>query len=84
MCTIVPNDPNIPRCSMAAQQYIGCEGAITELGVDYVPRHLLKMSDGAEMYVAAHCLRKKEPPKREQMSTWDDVIVWHPKETTHV
>ena len=30
-------------------------------------------------------LRKKRPPQsREPVSTWDDVIVWRPKETSHV
>lgn len=29
-------------------------------------------------------IRKLPPPTREPVSTWDDVIVWRPKETSHV
>lgn len=31
-----------------------------------------------------HLHKRRRPPPREQTSTWDDVIVWRPKETSHV
>jgi hypothetical protein len=59
------------------------ESPITGRWVDadkYVVRH-----DGRFYQVSPRYLRKKRPPpKREQISTWDDVIVWRPKELTHV
>jgi ribosomal protein L21E len=36
------------------------------------------------VWSARDAIRKLPPPPREQTSTWDDVIVWRPKETSHV
>lgn len=43
----------------------------------------VRAQDG-RIFVARPCkLRKKKPP-RQPVSTWNDVIVWRPKETSHV
>lgn len=39
---------------------------------------------GSNVHSQPHCIRKIQPPKREPTSTWDDVIVWKPREVTHV
>jgi hypothetical protein len=46
----------------------------------------VKFPDSDLMWLAEpHELRKRRPPPpREQTSTWDDVVVWRPKETSHV
>jgi len=42
-------------------------------------------SDGKTWSTPPNRLRKKRPPQqREATSSWDDVIVWRPKETEHV
>jgi hypothetical protein len=56
-----------------------CESFLMESRVYYV----IAGHDGVEYYADPLCLRKRHPP-REQTSTWDDVIVWRPKETAHV
>lgn len=41
--------------------------------------------DGKQHQVDPPRLRKKRPPpQREAISSWDDVIVWRPKEMQHV
>jgi hypothetical protein len=66
---------------------IGREGTIVALYVDTIfglQRHRVDCGDRV-FRVTERCLRKKQPPQpREQVSTWDDVIVWRPKETSHV
>lgn len=74
-------------CARHLEHVLGKEGTIVELSVDYVrgiPQHGIEMRDGERIKAARTCLRKKLPPPREQTSTWDDVIVWRPKEIAHV
>ena len=71
--------------ALGAGIYIGQEGVIEELSVKFMtdgdPKHSVRMKDGVFLDVAQRCLRKRRPPPtREQTSTWDDVIVWRPKE----
>jgi hypothetical protein len=41
--------------------------------------------EGTYYQVFEKRLRKRRPPPtREPVSSWDDVIVWRPKETSHV
>ena len=68
---------------------IGMEGSIEELNIDRmwngVPCHGVVTKSGERLNVSASLLRKKRPPPvRERTSTWDDVLVWRPKELTHV
>lgn len=45
----------------------------------------IRAHDGRLFAAQPHHLQKKKPPPvREQTSTWDDVIVWRPKETANV
>lgn len=47
--------------------------------------HEIRYPDGGTGDARPQCLRKKRPPPtREQTSTWDDVIVWRPREVSHV
>jgi hypothetical protein len=57
--------------------WIDSEGIQTNAGY-YVTKH-----HGKVWQTAPHRLRKRPPP-REQTSAWDDVIVWRPKEMSHV
>lgn len=72
-----------------ARKCIGKEGVIQELCVSTMlggePRHLVVMRDGERIHAGVSCLRKRRPPpQREATSSWDDVIVWRPKELAHV
>jgi hypothetical protein len=62
------------------------ESAPVELFTQSRPQHVVRSAlDGSTFYVSICCLRKcQPPPHRETVSTWDDVIVWRPKETSHV
>ena len=47
--------------------------------------YVVRLRSGEEIAALPENLRKRRPPApREQTSTWDDVIVWRPNETSHV
>lgn len=72
--------------STEGRAYVGREFEITSLTARH-PRwdcQVRALDDGKEADACFRVLRKKQPPAREPTSTWDDVIVWRPKETTHV
>jgi hypothetical protein len=47
--------------------------------------YFIRTDDGMRMDVGIVCLKKIPPlPQREATSSWDDVIVWRPKEKAHV
>lgn len=52
---------------------------------DNLPRHSVVGTDGFKYCVPVEDLRKRRPPpQREATSSWDDVIVWKPREVEHV
>jgi hypothetical protein len=76
------------RAEPGAQIYFGQEARIIQLSVSFMqlgrPRHLIEMGDTMLLEVDELCLRKKKPPApREQVSSWENVIVWRPKELAH-
>jgi hypothetical protein len=71
--------PNEPAC-------VGMRGTVIEVGVaDWTGVEFVRVDyAGHLVYSRPKVLRKIPPPKREPTSTWDNVIVWRPKETSHV
>lgn len=52
-----------------------------------IERHgyMVRRPDGVlAIYVPEHLRKRRPPPTREPVSTWDDVIVWKPREVSHV
>lgn len=82
---LVPCAPYDPQ----AEKYLGQEIEIVAplelvLHMDD-PAYQFKASDGVIGWATPKALRKRRPPPtREQTSTWDDLIVWRPKEIAHV
>jgi hypothetical protein len=69
-----------------------CEIVALVRPVDYVSEvtgnlifagKLLVLYRGKYFQVFSKHLRKRRPP-RDPTSTWDDMIVWRPKDTSHV
>lgn len=64
---------------------VGDRGTVDEAVVPDMPGFVgVVMDDGQDLYSRISCIRKLPPPQREPTSTWDDVIVWRPKEIAHV
>jgi hypothetical protein len=76
--------PMEPGCESYTGQEVeitsGRQFSIAIIGCWYYD---VRSKDGVELEAAESSLRKRRPP-REPTSTWDDVIVWHPRETSHV
>lgn len=78
-----------PDAYISAWRRVGQQATITSLyaseTIDGRPLHRLRSHvDGLHFLCSERCMRKLLPPPREKTSTWDDVIVWRPKETANV
>jgi hypothetical protein len=85
-----------PDCDHIFPEFIGSEVEVTA-PLDWVwvwedrkhrsrrreQAYIVRLPNGEEIAALPESLRKRPPP-REPTSTWDDVIVWRPKETAHV
>jgi hypothetical protein len=70
------------ECEVIEQEGWGWATHERSGATEYVFGYRVKWADGAFARQDRKYLRKKRPPpQREQTSTWDDVIVWRPRET---